>query len=172
MFANRRYPWTMLAACAIALLMAGPSRAEDPDTREVASYRLTETGLSRYMQATRNLVPFGKDLSNCDNEDTSMTIDAMVARLDAVPGVDAAIESAGMTAREYVVFAWALIHNGMAAWLSEQQGAEPPADISPANVAFYKQHAAEIGKLGQEADAVDCDDTGDEDYDEDYDEED
>ena len=162
MFANRRYPWLMVAAFAIALFIAAPSRADD--TAEVASYKLTEAGLSKYMQATRNLVPLGKELANCD-DDTAMTLDAMVARLDAVPGAGAAIASAGMTTREYVVFGWAIVHNGMAAWLADQPDGTLPPDTSPANVEFYKAHEAALTEFAEQVDSDDCADTYDEDYD-------
>lgn len=163
MFTYYRYPGVVAAACAIALFLAVSSSADD--TSEVAAYKLTETGLAKYMQATRNLVQFGKELANCDGEDMSMSLDATVARLDAVPGVRAAITSAGMTTREYVVFGWAIVHNGMAAWLADQPDATLPPDTSPANLAFYKTHEAAIAEFAEQVDSDECGDTYDEDED-------
>jgi hypothetical protein len=79
----------------------------------------------------------------------------MVARIDAVPGARDAIGSAGMTTREYVVFSWSLLQNGLAAWAISQPGGKLPPGVSKANVDFYKKHEAELQRLeGQKSD--DC----------------
>ena len=48
----------------------------------------------------------------------SQSIDQSAAKLNAAPDAKAAIQSAGMTARDYIVFSWSLVHNGWAAWTS------------------------------------------------------
>ena len=62
-----------------------------------------------------------------------------------------------MTTREYVVFSWSLVQNGVAAWALTQPGAKPTPDISMANVNFYRKHEAAIKKLSEETKSADCD---------------
>ncbi len=157
MLSNRRVMEMLFASIAIALLVSRASEAEDADTREVVSYALTESGLARYTQATRNLKPYANQLTDCEGDDDSLSLDASVARLIAVPGVVAAIESAGMSAREYVVFSWSLIHNGMAAWTAGQPGGSLPTGTSESNVDFFRNHETEIQNLAQESSSGDCD---------------
>ena len=72
----------------------------------------------------------------------------MVAKLNAVPGAQAAIQSAGMTTREYVVFMWSIMQSGMSAWAQDQSGKLPPG-VSQANVDFYKKHEADMAAIGE-----------------------
>jgi hypothetical protein len=70
-----------------------------------------------------------------------------VGRIDAVPAAKAAIHSAGMTTREYVVFGLSLFQNGVAAWALDQPGGQLPPGVSRANVDFCRKHEAAIQKL-------------------------
>ncbi|MDQ1342472.1 MAG: hypothetical protein QG571_1090, partial [Pseudomonadota bacterium] len=80
-----------------------------------------------------------------------------VARLDATDGVRKAITSAGLTTREYVVFSWAVMQAGLAAWALDQPGGKLPAGVSMDNVTFYRKHAAAMEELGAQTRAADCD---------------
>jgi hypothetical protein len=75
-----------------------------------------------------------------------------------VPGAKAAVQSAGMTSREYVVFAFSLIQNGMAAYLLDTPGGRLPPGVSRSNVDFYRQHAGELEKLAAETEDESCED--------------
>lgn len=110
---------TLLTVVAAALFLPGFTSAQDGGTQEVTSYVLTDAGLARYTQATRNITALPAQPSNdCDEEHSpdSQSLDQVVAKLNATPGVRAAIQSAGMTTREYVVFSMSVFHNEMAAW--------------------------------------------------------
>jgi hypothetical protein len=133
------------ALVAVVLLVPGGAGAEDRDAQEVASYVLTDAALARYTKATKNLaaLPGGKP-GDCDAGDDSMSLAEMVAALDGTPGAKGAIQSAGMTTREYVVFSWSILHNGLAAWAISQPGGKLPAGTSKANVDFYQKHEAEL----------------------------
>jgi len=74
----------------------------------------------------------------------------MAAKINAVPGAQAAIQSAGMPTREYIVFMWSMMQNGMAAWALTQPGGKLPPGISQSNVDFYKRHEAEMTALGDQ----------------------
>jgi hypothetical protein len=131
-----------------ALLAPGFVAAQDADTREVQSYVLTDAGLSRYALATKKLAALPRPAGACEDGDSgSASLSDMVAKLDAAPGARNAIQSAGMTTREYVVFSMSLLHNGLAAWAASQPGGKLPPGASKANVDFYNQHKAELEKL-------------------------
>ena len=162
MISRHRRLLSRLVGIAAAVLVFSAVFAQDfpaNDTREIQGYELTEAGLAKYTQATRNLDALGTNPSTgCDDDGASATsLDNMVARLDAVPGVKSAIKSAGMTTREYLLFTWSVFQNGMAAWALDQPGAKPSPGVSMANVDFYRQHEAEFKKLGKSGMSGDCD---------------
>jgi len=129
----------------------------DADTKAVVSYVLMDAGLAKYSQATKKLSALAKQMSNCDDEGAdAQSIDATVARLDATPGVKAAIQSTGMATREYVLFSWSLLQNGLAAWAMDQPGGKLPAGASMASVNFYRKHEAEIQSLSKLAPTSNC----------------
>ena len=155
---------TMLATLLVALVAPAVSIAEDftdRDTQEINAYVLTESGLAKYSQATRNLAALP---NRCDEEEDeeekegAKSLDGMVAQFDSVPEFRAAIRSAGMTTREYLVFTWSLFQHGMAAWVLSQPGGKLPAGSSMANVNFYRAHEAAFKALEKESKRDDCDD--------------
>ena len=77
-------------------------------------------------------------------------------RIDAVPGATAAVESAGMTSREYVVFAFSLIENAFAAYALEQPDGKLPPGVSMANIDFLRKHAGVIERLANETEVAEC----------------
>lgn len=163
MFNMHRSQTALLAVIAVALLAPTASVAQhlaDRDTREISSYVLTEAGLAKYTQATRNLGALAKRMSDaCDDGDDgqdTQSLDDAVAHFDAIPGVRAAIKSAGMTTREYIVFTWSLFQNGMAALALDQPGAKLPPSVSMPNVTFYRKHETALKKLGEETKPADC----------------
>ena len=124
------------------------------DTREIRSYVLTEAALDKYVNATRNLSTIRLD---CTDDGSGVdSLAAAAAKIDAVPGATQAVRSAGLTSREYVVFAFALIENAYAAYAIDQPGGELPPGVSMANVEFFRKHAGEIAKLGDETEVAGC----------------
>jgi hypothetical protein len=165
----RTFLWTALAlaqALPVASFAQGPP---DHDTKEINAYVLTEKGLAKYTAATLALGATAKRLSgNCDDHDDGpQSIAATVARIDAIPEAKAAILSAGLTTREFIVFSFSLFQSGMAAWGLGQPGGTLPPGVSMTNVEFYRAHEAEIKKLGTPIGTQDCgtaergDDAGD-----------
>lgn len=157
-----------LAACCVTLLTPASSLAQDsvaqdspdPDTREVSSYALTESGLAKFAQATTNLGPIAEQLAgDCDDSDegkSDLSLDGQAAFITGIPGAAAAIESAGMPVREFVVFSWAVIQNTVVAWMLTQSGGVPPPGVSMANIEFYRAHEAELKRLPQLLQSDDC----------------
>lgn len=109
---------------------------------------LIDAGLARYGQATRALaaLPAGRS-AMCADDDDGGSVTAMVARLITAPGARAALQTAGITAREYVVYSFSLLQNGLAAWALQQPGGKLPVGVSKANVGFVNKHQAELQKL-------------------------
>ena len=148
---------TFSVALALAFLLpavAGATQAPDADAREVSAYQLTEPGLGKFTQATRGLMALQVD--DCQEDTDVKTISEAVAKLDAMPGAKAAIESAGMSTREYIVFSFAMMQSGLAAWGLDQPGGKLPPGVSAANVEFYRKHAVELQKLAEETEDSKC----------------
>lgn len=143
--------FSLLLACALA----PPASAQaDGDLAEVSRYRLLESGLAKYAQATRTLASIDPRASDAcdeadDEEEDAKTIDATAARLDANPQAARALESAGMSSREFVVFSFALLQSGLAAWALEQPGGNLPPGVSMENVEFVRKHKAELDALAK-----------------------
>lgn len=147
MLTSRRIAGALLAASTMLLALPHGASAQDADTQEVLRYTLTDAGLAKYIQATKKLVALPG--SGCDDEDSEsqQSLDDMVAKIETAPGAKAAIQSAGMTPREYVVFSMSLLHNGLAAWAVNQPGGKLPPGVSKANVDFVNSHGAQLAPL-------------------------
>jgi hypothetical protein len=160
MLTSRRITGVLLAAAVMMLTMPRFASSQDADTQEVLRYTLTDSGLAKYVQATRQLAALpGGVPGNCDDEDTeSASLDEVVARVDAVPGAKAAIQSAGLSTREYMLFSLSLLQNGMAAWATSQPGGTLPPGVSKSNVDFVKKHDAELKQLEGLSKQGDCGD--------------
>ena len=150
-----------LAALTLALSLVGASQAQvDHDTQEINSYVLTDAGLARYTKAIKALGPIAKNMSNdCEDDDDSgpQSLDQMVARVNSVAAAKAALQSAGMTPREYVIFSMSIFQTGLASWGLSQPGGKLPPGVSMANVNFYRKNEAAIAKLGETTQSGDCD---------------
>lgn len=150
----------LAAVIAAALLLPALVLAQDHDTQEVLSNVLTDAGLAKYAKATRSIAALPgaceDENANEDEDSDSQSLDAIVTRLNATPGAKAAIQSAGMTTREYIVFSWSILQNGLAAWALDQPGGKLPAGASKANVDFVRRHEAELQNLSQLTESSDC----------------
>ena len=151
-------PWNRLFAAALAFAMAiglqSPGRPSPRTTTaaRVSAYVLTESGLAKFAQASKNLagIPGACEEDDDDDPDDQQSIDQMVAKINSKPGAQAAIQSAGMTSREYVVFMFSMLQSGMSAWASKQPGGKLPPGISQANVDFFNKHETAMAQIGKE----------------------
>lgn len=150
----------LLSVLTLALLLLPPLAIAD-DEQEIQKYVLTDAGLAKYSAATKKLAELPPDAAACEDEDDgddSQSIDDAAAKLSASPAAKAAIQSAGLTPREYVVFSFSLLQNGLGAWAADQPGGKLPPGTSKANVDFYKKHQADLKKLEIFRQGDDCDD--------------
>jgi len=151
---------------ALMLILPALAAAQGPDAQEVSRYVLTDSGLAKYTLATEKLSALGAAGCETESEDDSDTgsLAAAVAHIDANPPAKAAIQSAGMTSREYIVFGMSMLQSGLAAWGLDQPGGKLPPGISMANVTFFRTHAAEMERLGElTKSGCNADDSGEDD---------
>lgn len=149
-----------MLVCMFAPGAAIAQKSSDAETREIQAYVLTETGLAKYTQASKNLSAHAKEMpKDCDSHDNESLVQ-LVARVNAISVARTAITSAGLTVREYYIFTMSLLHNGMASWGLTQPGGKLPPATSMANVNFVRAHEAAITKLNKatDSDSGDCDD--------------
>jgi hypothetical protein len=142
---------SLVAVITLAMGVPGIAAAAGADKAEISRYVLTETGLAKFTQASHRLaaVPGACAREDDDSDDSgAASIDEMVAKLNAVPGAQSAIQSAGMTTREYIVFMWSMMQSGMSAWAVKQNGKLPPG-VAQANVDFYNKHEAAMAALSE-----------------------
>ena len=146
-----RRPGAMLSWLLVITAPASVLPAQVPadrDVKEVAAYVLKEEAYTKFAKATKNLAAAGKELpGSCAEEEGARSIDQQAARMDAVPQVKSAIQSAGMTTREFLVFSWSLFQAGMASWALEQPGGKLPPGASMDNVKLYRAHKEAIEKM-------------------------
>jgi len=158
MLSTLKIALAVTVAFVLAPMAAGAQSLGDRDAKEITDYVLTDAALAKYTKAVQKLQPLKEQLQqDCDREDAPKSLNATAARMDGLPGVKAALKSAGMTSREYMVFSLSVFQNGMAAWALEQPGGTLLPGVKMANVNFYRSHDAELKKLGELTKQADCD---------------
>jgi hypothetical protein len=111
----------LLSVLTLALLL--PPLAIANDEQEIQKYVLTDAALAKYSAATRKLAELPPDAAACEDDgDDPQSIDDAAAKLNASPAAKAALQSAGLTPREYVVFSFSLLQTGLGAWAADQPG--------------------------------------------------
>lgn len=158
MDATRRFLPALAAIAALLFLPAARAALPESDEREIQSFVLTEAGLAKYMRATRSLK--GIEIDDCADDAGIESLAEAAAKIDAVPGAKAAVQAAGLTSREYVVFAFSLIHNAFASYALQSPGGTLPPGTSMANVEFIRAHSAELEKLAADTDDATCESAG------------
>jgi len=134
----------------------------DGDVADVANYELTMDRVDQYFEATvgigramQGMTPAEREAFERPEEDTMPSLDDMAARISEHPAVERAVRDAGMTPREYGTVAMAMLQAAMAQAVSAMQ---PTADAdslaramgaNPANIAFMRDNAEELGRRQQ-----------------------
>jgi hypothetical protein len=161
MASTRTFLQIIPAIAALALMLPASAQAQVArDTQEINSYVLTDAGLARYAKAVQALGALSKQGSgDCEDsdDDSSKSLDQMVAKLNSRPGVKAALQGAGMTPREYIVFSMSIFQTGMATWALGQPGGKLPPGLSMANVNFYRKNEAAMSRLATDSESDECD---------------
>ena len=156
----------LLCICSISCVLALFSctaclaqEAQDQDDLEISNYVLSQQGLAKFTQATDSLAALAAEHpGDCNSMGDAQSLDDMVAGMEASPGVKAAIGSAGMSTREYLLFTLAGAQAGMAAWVMTETKGELPPGMSQANVDFYRAHEAEFQAISQPKSSGNCED--------------
>jgi type I restriction-modification system DNA methylase subunit len=128
------------------------------DLKEVRSFQLTEKKLDQFTQALRNMaeaVEKNPELAKQDNSlGSNASINDMVAAFDKIPPIKNAVETAGLSTREFVLFQMALMSAAMGHYLVKQ-GQKLPPEFSAEHATFYKQHEEKFKALEKEWKAID-----------------
>ncbi len=148
----------------LPLLFGERAAAQDADAATLAAYRLTDEGLAKFSQATRNLgAAVAADPALEERMDEKAKDDATIAETAAIydsePAVREAVEDADLTSSEYVTFVYSLAQAAMGAWTMQQYGEDKlPPGIPRENVDFYLANSDRIAALSKEMQALDKDD--------------
>jgi len=162
MSSPNRQPSVCLIVAATLLCWAAGAAGQVPtkeskDTREVAAYKLTTEGLTKYVKVAKALdelskkEPSLKEKELLSSDNGQKTIDETVQVYERYPQVISAIKSAAFTPREFVVFTYALMTNSFAlAFKQAGMLKDLPPGTSAANIDFIEKHQKEIKALGGE----------------------
>ncbi|HEU0299980.1 MAG TPA: hypothetical protein VFR37_11005 [Longimicrobium sp.] len=124
---------------------AGGQLFTDP---AISSYRLTSATLDKFLNATSALKELEDEDIDVDLEDQinmddpeSIDLNEITAAFDGEPRIKSAINGAGLTSREYVVFLFAMIQ-AMFGSVMVQMGGEQalndmPAGVMKDNIQFF-----------------------------------
>ncbi len=141
-----------------------PDGGSDADLADVTNYELTMDRVERYFQASINIGRAMQGMSPAErqafegpeDQEEMPSLDDMAARISANPAVESAVRDAGLTPREYGVIAMSMLQAAMAqAFSAMQPNADPDslaraAGANPANVAFMRDNAEELGRRQEE----------------------
>lgn len=131
--------------------MSAPQAAQrgnppaDPDSKEYRSYRLTMENVGKFVAASKALVRLSHDNpdleKDMESQSDARTIEDAVRTTEKYPAVTAAIKSAGLTTRDFVVMTGTLMGAEMAVGMKKQgQIKQYPPSVSPENAAFVEQN--------------------------------
>lgn len=135
---------------------AAPSAAASTgdDLADVSAYELTMDRIDRYFAAQRALAVRIKDMSPAEREafdvasDADASLDDMARHYESSPTMVAALDEAGMSAREFALSTMAIVQSGMAAAVlqmrpeANQDSLMREMKVNPANVRFIRENEA------------------------------
>ena len=136
---------------AAALALASPALAakDDMSPADLAAlkgYTLSMDKINAMQAAMDEARKMGKAKQLQGTGDNAKTLADMEAKVQAVPGAMALFSKHGLSAHDVVIMPFALMDAGMC--VLYPSAAPKLADrVSPAQIAFYKQHKAEIEKM-------------------------
>lgn len=139
------------ALVASALVMAQPALAKGDDLspadlNALKSYTLSMDKISGMQAAMDEAEKAGKSQKMHSVGDNTNSIAEMEAKLKGMPDAMAIFAKHGLSAHDVVVMPFALMDAGMC--VTYPSAAPKLADrVSPAQIAFYKQHQAELKKM-------------------------
>jgi len=137
------------AGAAQGAASAGPSEA---DANEYKNYRLNMNNVAKYVSATKGILKLMSANPTLKKQLESQrdvpTIDEAVKTTEKYPEVTAAIESAGLTTRDYVVISGALTGAMMAVDMRKQgQIKSYPSTLLPENLTFVEKNYEKLKSM-------------------------
>ena len=130
----------------------------DADLTEVSDYELSMDDVQRWYAAQRNLFTYVKAHPEAakvlESNSDEFSLDDLESRLEAAPGARSAIEDAGLSTRDYGVILMSIFQSGFAQAAidagADREQILADAKVNPANLAFMKEHGAEINRMQQQ----------------------
>jgi len=143
----------------------GTTSGDAADLRALGDYELTMEKVNRYFAANRNITRATANMTPEEREALSAdantaSLDDIVARIEGNATMRRAIESAGLSVREFATITLAMFQAGMAqAALAMQPGTDADSlaratEMNPANIRFMQEHQAELMQRQQEMQAA------------------
>jgi len=141
------------AALAAALVLFAPMAAlakgsdiSPADLSQLKSYTLSMDKINAMQAAMDDAKRDGMDKKLNSTSDNAQSLAQMEANVKAMPGAMAIFAKHGLSAHDVVVMPLALMDAGMC--VAYPSAAPKLADrVAPAQVAFYKQHQADLKKV-------------------------
>lgn len=168
-FALAIAPLALTAQASPAARRAAAAAQNAQDARALSGYTLSMADLRRYgatMQEIGRAIKANPQLEDRFTGTMDESIAQVATRLGGVPQFRPAFAKSGMTPRQFAVTQFALMGTSMAVGMPK--GAKSPEQlvkemgIDPANVAFMRQHGAEVQALFKQLRASGEDDQDDE----------
>jgi hypothetical protein len=136
----------VLALSASSAAFAKGADISPADLAQLKSYTLSMDKIKAMQGAMDDAKKSGMDKKMTNSNDNSQSLGEMEARVKAMPGAMAMFAKHGLTAHDVVVMPLALMDAGMC--VAYPSAAPKLADrVAPAQIAFYKQHQAELKKM-------------------------
>jgi len=155
--------WVVRIALVVSLVAGaayslGPQATDDTNRKkslhELAAFRLSMEKLSKAATAGKILEelaetdPSLKGVAEFDKQKGPQSVDQAVNRIDGHPQAQKAIQSAGLSTRDYVLTMYCFVQSTLALLLKEDGGEKrDPPGASEENVVFVKNHLKEINRL-------------------------
>ncbi len=143
----------LLPARAVGQQSSGFSPA---DHQAIASHRLTMDNIGKAAVAAGKLKELEKDpkfKAILMSKEEAKSIQDVIAKMDATPQIRSAVESSGLTSREFMLTVLSLATTRSAAKLTAMGGdaakAAATLPTSPQNLQFYAAHEADIERLAR-----------------------
>jgi hypothetical protein len=158
------YRLTMDGVRKVAVVMraAAEEQKKDPKYQELAKTEAelealrkkdepTDAEMGRIEELSAKQRQLKDTMDSASSINDAKTLDEMAAQLQKEPRLAAALASAGMSAREFSKFMFAMLGASFAASLQKSgMLKELPKEVNAENVKFILEHEAELQKLQEE----------------------
>jgi hypothetical protein len=145
----------LIAALSLSAAVAAPQKTRggtDADERQVTAFRLSMDNFNKFGNASAALMKVTQGdpslRKQMEEEQKGKNLQEETAALERHPSVVAAIRSAGLAAREYIVMTASIISTAMVVGMKKQgMITELPPIVSAENAAFVDQNYEKISAM-------------------------